>query len=174
MKEIWKDIEGYEGLYQVSNTGKVKSFRQGKRNGASNEYLLKLTLNANGYPQIMLYRSPNDRHKHLVHRLVAQAFIPNPDNLEAVNHKDENPLNNNVDNLEWCTLSYNNAYGTARIRQSITNGQRVQQFTINGVLLATYESMHIASEITGVNKHAIKDCCIGHCQTGAGYIWKFA
>ena len=173
MEEIWKDIKEYEGLYQVSNTGKVKSFRQGKRNGANKEYLLKMTLNANGYPQVTLYRSPSDRHKHLVHRLVAQAFIPNPENLEAVNHKDENPQNNNVDNLEWCTISYNNAYGTAQIRHSITIGQKVRQFTINGVLLATYESASIASLLTGIEKHAIKDCCTGKCQTGHGYIWRF-
>ena len=174
MKESWKDIAGYEGLYQISDHGRVKSFRKGKRIGAKGEALLKPTLNANGYPQVTLYRSPSDRHKFLVHRLVAEAFLANPDSFEAVNHIDENPLNNIVTNLEWCTISYNNAYGTAKIRASITAGQRVQQFTINGVLLATYESMHIASEITGIEKHAIKDCCSGHCQTGAGYIWKYA
>ena len=174
MKEICKDIKEYEGLYQVSNTGKVKSFRQGKRNGANKEYLLKMTLNANGYPQVTLYRSPSDRHKHLVHRLVAQAFIPNPENLEAVNHKDENPQNNDVHNLEWCTISYNNAYGTAKIRDSIAIGQKVQQLTLNNVLLATYESMYIASKITGIKKHIIKDCCLGYCQTGQGYVWRYA
>ena len=174
MEEIWKDIEGYEGLYKISNKGRVKSFRKGKRAKAPNEYFLTLSLNANGYPQVTLYRSPSDRHKHLVHRLVAKAFIPNPDNLEAVNHKDENPQNNDVENLEWCTISYNNAYGTAKIRHSITIGQKVQQFTINGVLLATYESMSIASQITGIEKHAIRDCCIGRCQTGHGYIWRYA
>lgn len=173
MKEDWKDIAGYEGLYQISNLGRVKSFRQGKRNGAKDETFLKLSLNANGYPQVTLYRSPSDRHKFLVHRLVAQAFLANPDNLYAVNHIDENPQNNRVTNLEWCTISYNNAYGTAKIRHSITSGQRVQQFTLNGVLLATYESLHIASEITGVEKHAIKDCCSGHSQTGHGYVWRY-
>ena len=174
MKELWKDITGYEGLYKISNTGKIKSFRKGKRQNSKDEYLLQPSLNANGYQNVTLYRNPHDKHKYLVHRLVAQAFIPNPQNFEAVNHIDENPLNNNVNNLEWCTISYNNAYGTAKIRQSITHGAKVQQFTINGVLLATYESMHIASQITGINKHVIKDCCSGHCQSGQGYIWRYA
>jgi predicted transcriptional regulator len=173
MEEIWKDIEGYEGLYKISNFGNVKSFRQGTKTGSKTEYLLKLTPNIKGYNQVTLYRNPNDRHKYLVHRLVAKAFIENPDNFKAVNHKDENPQNNKVDNLEWCTISYNNAYGTAKIRHSITSGQRVQQLTINGVLLATYESLQIASEITGIEKHAIKDCCSGHCQTGHGYVWRY-
>ena len=173
MEEIWKDIAGYEGLYQISNFGKVKSFRKGKRSGSKTETILKPTPNATGYLQITLYRSPSDRHKFFVHRLVAQAFINNPDKLEAVNHKDENIKNNCVDNLEWCTISYNNAYGTAKIRDSITAGNKVQQFTINGILLATYESVHNASKITGIARHSIKDCCSGHCQTGKGYVWRY-
>ena len=91
MKEIWKDIAGYEGLYQISNFGKVKSFRPWNRASGEKERILKPTINANGYEQVTLYRSQTDRHKFLVHRLVAQAFIENPEHLDAVNHKDENP-----------------------------------------------------------------------------------
>lgn len=174
MQEIWKDIEGYEGLYQVSNTGKIRSFRRSTKHHGSKNHLINPSLTIRGYENVTLYRNPSDRHKFLVHRLVAAAFVPNPNNYEAVNHKDENIRNNNAENLEWCTISYNNAYGTARIRGSITKGQRVKQFTINGVLLATYESLQIASEITGVPKHAIKDCCSDHCQTGHGYVWRYA
>ena len=173
MNEIWKDIAGYEGMYQISNFGRIKSYRKGKRAKSPNEYILTPTISNNGYQQVTLYKSQTDRHKFLVHRLVALTFIPNPDNLEAVNHIDENKLNNHVDNLEWCTLSYNNAYGTAKIRSSITKGKRIQQLTIDGVLLATYESTLIASMITGFPKHAINDCCYGNCQTGYGYIWRF-
>ena len=173
MEEIWKDIEGYEGLYKVSNTGKIMSFRKSTKHHNTPSHLLNPSIANNGYYQTTLYRSPTDRHKILVHKMVAKAFVPNPCNYECVNHKDENPLNNNADNLEWCTYSYNNAYGTARIRQSITIGQKVGQYTLKGVHLATYESMHIASLITGINKHVIKDCCSGNCQTGAGYIWKY-
>lgn len=173
MEEIWKDIEGYEGLYQVSNTGKILSFRAGRKKGKPDKYILNPTISNNGYQDVTLYRSPNDRHKLLVHKIVAKAFVPNPNNYECVNHKDENPLNNNADNLEWCTYSYNNAYGTARIRQSITKGQKVGQYTLEGIHLATYESAYVASLITGIYKHSINDCCCGRAQSGAGYIWKF-
>ena len=174
MEETWKDIAGYEGLYQVSNLGKIKSFRQGKRTNAKDEYILKPSLSNNGYQQVTLYRNQQDRHKFLVHRLVAIAFVDNPNNLEAVNHIDEDKNNNAADNLEWCTISYNNAYGTAKIRCSITAGKRIEQFTIKGIYLATYASLSVASQITGISKHVIGDCLAGHCQSGKGYIWRYA
>lgn len=101
--EIWKDIEGYEGLYQVSNFGKIKSL--GNKNCHKNELILKLGIR-NTYYVINLTKN-NNRKSFQVHRLVANAFIPNPYNYPIVNHKDENPLNNNVDNLEWCTQKHN-------------------------------------------------------------------
>ena len=173
MEEIWKDIVGFEGLYQVSNAGRVKSFRKSTKHHGTDWHLLKPSLSTSGYLDVTLYHSPSDRHKYLVHKLVAAAFVPNPSMLPCVNHKDENPLNNNADNLEWCTYSYNNAYGTARIRQSVTTGRPVQQLTLNGMLLATYQSMVIASTITGISKRTIADCCHGYSQSGAGYIWKY-
>ena len=109
MKETWKDIEGYEGLYQVSNLGKVKSLNYNK---TSESKLLKLQKNSNGYTRVVLYKNRKPK-VCLVHRLVAQAFIPNPNNLPQINHKDEDKANNSVDNLEWCTYLYNNTYGTA-------------------------------------------------------------
>ena len=117
MQEIWKDIEGYEGLYQVSNKGRVKSLsrlvvRVGKPNYITKEKILKCSeLKGTGYPAVKL-GSNNNFKSMLVHRLVAQAFIPNPDNLPQVNHKDEIRTNNCVDNLEWCDSKYNNNYGT--------------------------------------------------------------
>ncbi len=173
MEEIWRDIKGYEGLYQVSNTGKVKSFRKSTQHFGVTEHMLKPSISTNGYYDVTLYRRPGDRHKFLVHKLVAEAFVENPNSLPCVNHKDENPLNNEASNLEWCTYSYNNAYGTARIRASITVGKPVQQLTINGVLLATYQSIKVASLITGISARCIKDCCSGHAQSGKGYIWKY-
>ena len=173
MREIWKDIEGYEGLYQVSNTGKVKSFVRCMKHRFEDSYILNPSVSNNGYKQVTLYRSPTDRHKFLIHRLVAKAFIPNPNNLEAVNHKDEDKLNNKADNLEWCTASYNNAYGTARIRYSITSGRKVMQYTIDGIHLATYNSVSIASMITGINPHVIKDSLFGKTIYGNGYKWVY-
>ena len=106
MVEIWEDILGYEGLYQISNLGNVRSLKYwgGKRIHAMSPIQMK-----NGYWVIRLYKDKGTKG-FLIHRLVAQAFIPNPDNLEMVNHKDENKSNNCVDNLEWCTRSYNQIY----------------------------------------------------------------
>ena len=115
MKEIWKDIEGYEGIYQVSNKGRVKSLKRKICSNSNNhkyntlsEKLLKLS-GGGKYIQVILCKDGKTSAK-LVHRLVAQAFIPNPNNLPCVNHKDENKKNNDVRNLEWCTYKYNNEY----------------------------------------------------------------
>ena len=115
MQEIWKDIEGYEGLYQVSNKGRVKSLKRKICSNSNNhkyntlsEKLLKLS-GGGKYIQVILCKDGKTSAK-LVHRLVAQAFIPNPNNLPCVNHKDENKKNNDVRNLEWCTYKYNNEY----------------------------------------------------------------
>ena len=117
-KEIWKDIPGYEGSYQVSNYGRVKRLEHKTPNNIPlSEKISTQFKNQSGYMIVIL--SKNGEGKQLqVHRLVAQAFIPNPDKLPFVNHKDENPLNNNVENLEWCTAKYNSNYGTLKERQS--------------------------------------------------------
>ena len=105
--EIWKDIPGYEGLYKVSNLGRIKSLGNGK---TRKENILRLTKDKYGYLYITL--SENGKLKKFkVHRLVAMAFIPNPNNYTQINHKDENRSNNRVENLEWCTQKYNNNYG---------------------------------------------------------------
>lgn len=116
MQEVWKDIYGYEGLYQISNIGNVKSCDRYVFAGIGSnhkyqhikEHLLK---QKGGGKYIQVILSKNGKTKAFtIHRLVAQAFIPNPDNLPCINHKDENPKNNRVDNLEWCTYKYNNEY----------------------------------------------------------------
>ena len=109
MEEIWKDIKGYEGLYQVSNLGRVKSFNYmntGKEKIKTPTLQKKYTMKQGGYLQTTLYKN-NKSKTVLVHRLVAEAFIPNPDNLPQVNHKDYNKTNNCVENLEWCSAKYN-------------------------------------------------------------------
>lgn len=109
MEELWKDIGGYEGLYQVSNLGRIWSYKTNK--------ILKGSIDSHGYRQVD-FRKDGKRKTILLHRLVAKAFILNPDNLPQVNHKDENPLNNHVNNLEWCTQEYNLSYGTISERKS--------------------------------------------------------
>ena len=112
MMEEWKEIPGYEGLYEVSNMGNVRNVRRNT--------LLRLSKDCYGYTQVSLYKN-SIRTGLRVHRLVAQAFLSNPDNLPQVNHKDEDKSNNRVDNLEWCDSKYNLNYGTARIRSRNTN-----------------------------------------------------
>ena len=109
--EEWKEIPGYEGLYEVSNTGNVKSLIKNN--------IIKGFINKKGYIQVSLSKNGIIK-KFSVHRLVAQAFLQNPYNLPQVNHRDEDKINNNVDNLEWCDAKYNNNYGTARIRAKET------------------------------------------------------
>lgn len=113
--EIWKDVVGWEGLYQVSNEGRVK--RLSGTNQCSAERLLKPEIMKHGYQRYKLYDSGRNQ-KILAHRLVAEAFIPNTNNYPEVNHKDENPSNNRVENLEWCDHTYNMNYGTCRERTS--------------------------------------------------------
>ena len=114
MDEMWKDIEGYEGLYQVSNLGNVRSLKYA---GGDKVKMLKQGTDKKGYKRVVLCK--DGKHKsYSVHRLVAIVFVPNLNDLPIINHKDENPSNNNVNNLEWCTYEYNNTYGTARKRAS--------------------------------------------------------
>lgn len=114
--EIWKDIEGYEGLYQVSNYGQVRSLHHEK------PIILKQHTNIKGYKKVGLSKDGKSKTVS-VHRLVAKAFLPNPTDLPMVNHKDENPSNNIVDNLEWCDGSYNVTYATAPIRRKMTRNE---------------------------------------------------
>lgn len=172
MKEIWKDIPNYEGEYQVSNLGRVKSFRASSKYGSQKEYILNPTSKENGYCNVTLY-GKYGRHKYLVHRLVAEAFIPNPNNLPQVNHKDENPLNNAASNLEWCTAEYNNAYGTARIRKIETTSIPVEQLTIDGWTIAIYRSTRIAAEIIGVTRSSLR-AAIHKGTNCKGYFWKYS
>ena len=110
MPEIWKNIKDYEGLYQISNLGRVKRIWKTKEN-------ICTPILQKEYYYINLCKHQKSKRK-LLHRLVAQAFIPNPDNLTEVNHKDEDKLNNRVENLEWCTSKYNSNYGTRNIRKA--------------------------------------------------------
>lgn len=145
-KEIWKDIPNYEGLYQVSDLGRIKS-KQNYRKGSILTPRIK-----KGYYTVGL-RKDGVRKWHLVHRLVASAFILNENNLKQVNHIDENKLNNKVDNLEWCSVSYNNNYGTRQQRVSQNNKLRkeVYKYDLKGNLIEKYHSVKDAAI---KNKHS--------------------
>lgn len=147
MIEVWKDIPGYDGIYQISNYGRVKSNYNYRKGNILTQRLKK------GYYSVGL-RKDGIRKWHLVHRLVASAFIMNKKNMPQVNHIDENKLNNKVDNLEWCTASYNNNYGTRQERVSNTNKLRKQVYKYDkkGNLLEIY---HSVKEAATKNNHSI-------------------
>lgn len=169
-KEIWKDILGCEGLYQVSNFGRVKSFKFGK------ERILKPGTNKYGYLIVILCKNGKVKHFY-VHRLVAEAFIPNPHNYPCVNHKDECKTNNNVNNLEWCTYTYNNNYGTkieriSKNRDTSKYFKPILQYTLDGVFVREWKSIAEAGR-NGFNQGHITDCCRGVRKTHKGFIFKY-
>lgn len=175
MEEIWKDIKEYEGLYQVSNLGRVKSFIgwTGKKY-YYREKILKPQPNSNGYLRVVLKKNDNSK-TYFVHRLVAETFIPNPNNYSVVNHKDENIKNNCADNLEWCTFKYNINYGTLRERQAKKCGKKILQIDKNGNLVKCWDSIREAGRTLGLHAGTISKCCNKniYCKTCGGYIWRF-
>lgn len=168
MKEIWKDVVGFEGLYMVSNYGRVKNCRTGK---------IMKPFERKGYLRIGLTKN-HKQIKYPVHRLVAMAFIPNPNNLPFVNHKDENKFNNCVDNLEWCTAQYNNTYGN-RIEKYVktnTNGKcskSVFQYSTDDKLIKEWPSTMEIQRQTGYSCGNISKCCSGKYKQAYGFIWRY-
>ena len=172
--ETWKSIAGYEGLYEVSDMGRVKSLKHGK------EKILKQGKEGSGYLNVALYKD-GQKKMSLVHRLIAEAFIPNPNNLETVNHKDEVKINNTASNLEWMSQKDNINYGTRNKRTSAANinhpslSKQVQMFDIStGELLETFPSTHEAARVTGINQSSISKCCLGKLKSAGGYIWRYS
>ena len=180
MKEEWRDIKGYEDLYQVSNLGRVKSLKDNK--GNYREKILSNSTTTQGYLFVHLYK--NGKVKlFTVHRLVAMHFIENSNNYKEVNHKDEDKFNNRVDNLEWCTRKYNQNYGTRTQRASEKmkgsknpRSRKVQCITTGKV----FNYIKEAAEYYNIDKHSISDCCKGkyksagkHPDTGEKLVWKY-
>ena len=165
--EIWKAIAGYEGIYEVSDLGRVKSLKYGK------ERILKPGGDPHGYLRVSLCKD-GQKKPSLVHRLVSEAFIPNPNNLETVNHKDEVKTNNTVSNLEWMSIGDNNNYGTHNKRVSEAHSKKVQMLDKStGELLATFPSTIEAERVTGINHSHISKCCNGKLKSAGGYIWRY-
>lgn len=173
--EIWKDIPGYEGIYQVSSFGRVKSLARKTCNqyGKEDHILSPGWIGPNKHYLFVHLCKKGNRKKYLVHQLVASVFIPNPLNLPHVNHKDENPQNNCVDNLEWCSPKYNINYGkrNEKVRKALS--RKVYQYDkTTGVLIAVYKSALDAEKATGVWSQNIGKCCSGNLQSTGGFIWR--
>lgn len=197
--EVWKDIKGYEGLYQVSNYGRVKSlarFRIGRKSDGRlipiKERIMRNVVSNFGYHRVELFISGVGK-SFFVHKIETEAFIPNPHNLPQVNHKDEDKTNNFIwinedgtvdpdkSNLEWCTAKYNTNYGTGieRAKQKHINhksiSKQVLQFALNGEFIKEYPSTHEAERQTGIRHTAIGKCCrqLIHYHTAGGFIWRY-
>lgn len=187
-REEWRPVKGYEGLYEVSSFGRVRSLdrvviaNDGKKYHRIGKILLNHIDNW-GYYYVGLCKA-GGRILKKIHRLVAEAFIPNPDNLPQVNHRNENHSCNVPDNMEWCDAKYNSNYGTRGKRIGKANKGRISechrkkmkpvlQYTLDGQLVAEYESMHDAERKTGFARANIKISCIGKREVSNGFVWKF-
>lgn len=183
--EEWRDIPGYEGSYQVSNEGNLKSLANDK---SRKEKLLKPVADGGGYLLVRLYKDGNGKTKR-VHRLVAEAFLPNPNGYPQVNHKDECKVNNTVcvnedgsvdlekSNLEWSTNEYNHNYGThnERIAKALTNGKcskQVFQYTLEGTLVKIWASTMECGR-NGFRQSNVAACCRGKLNKYKGYRWSY-
>lgn len=199
-KEFWKDVPEYEGLYQVSTNGRVKSLKRevtykDGRKRIFEEKILTPRSDKGGYQYVIL--SKNDTPKTFkIHRLVAQCFIPNKSKLPQVNHKDENKKNNCVSNLEWCSAKYNINYGSCRKRATQSHdysksrnkinwkesqAKRVKklykpiwQCKLNGERIKKYRSAKDVNTELGFDASSIAKCCKGKLKTVHGYVWKYA
>ena len=169
MEEIWKDVVGYEGKYQVSNLGHVRRFEVRE---------LKTESDADGYVSVFLYDGHRKSKRVSVHRLVAQAFLDNPNEWPVVNHKDEDKKNNVVENLEWCTYKYNSNYGTSkqRIAEKMRNLPQISRAVvrISESEEVIYPSAKQAERELGINNANIIACCRGKRETANGYRWRYA
>ena len=161
MKEEWKPIEGYEGLYEVSNMGRVKSLNYRK---TGKEKIMKGGDDGHGYLSVNLWKD-GKANKGKIHRLVAQAFLENPQNLPEVNHKNEDKTDNRVENLEWCTKQYNIEYSQAKAVIGINK--------VSGLILE-FPSQMEASRQTGTNQGHIWGCCNGRRKSAGGFLWFYA
>ena len=166
ISEIWVDLAGYEGLYSVSNLGRIASHHWNKRR------ILRPRTNNRGYSLVNL--SKNGRLKTFkVHVLVAKHFLPNPCGLTEINHKDEDKSNNRCDNLEWCTRSYNVNYGTRIAKQRSAVIKAVIQYDKNGEIIASYDSITNASRAVGLSVQHIAACCKRKYPYAGGFIWRY-
>jgi len=168
--EVWQDIQGYSGIYQVSTLGRIRSLKKGKIK------LLKPYINNMGYAVLSLYANHKQKTYH-VHELVAETFLVKVDGKNYIDHINGIKTDNRIDNLRWCTPKEN-----ANFELSIINRKRamrkacgvsVNQYDLSGNYIATYATLTDAQTITGIAYQNIRACCIGRYKTAGNYIWKF-
>ena len=211
-KEEWRQIRNYEGVYEVSSFGRIRSvgramvipFKDGRiaHRFVRGKIIKPLVGKSNPYQYVCLSRVGQKMKRVRVHKLVAEAFLPNPSGFKVINHKDENPINNEVSNLEWCTVAYNNSYKGLRQRALATRMMRypkgtemsyaakaiqtrnrrnrksaeiaVKQYSLDGELIQTFRSAVHAGKSLGIWAQNIRNCLYGKYKTSGGYIWERA
>lgn len=187
MQEEWRSIEGYEGKYEVSSLGRVKSLSDNK--GRERELILVPRIAKNGYLYLNLWKGSKAKSRK-IHRLVAETFIKRPSGAQCVNHKNGVKTDNRLENLEWCTYSQNtkHAYTNGLIKPTdgCNNGmygrhgvehpssKRVEQYTLDGEHIGTWDSCIEAGKALGVNGANIQRCARGDRKTAHGYLWKYS
>lgn len=177
MKEYWRDVKGYEGFYQVSNVGRIRSLDRIVNSNHSNKRkskgrILKATKDRYGYLYVV-FCVRNKRKTEKVHRIVANSFIQNPQNKEQVNHLNEIKTDNRVQNLEWATASENNNYGIGQIRRVEKRNKPTIQYSLDGELLKKWRSASDAGRTLGIDISGICKCCRGTLESIKGYRWSY-
>lgn len=175
-EEEWKDIFGYEGLYQVSTSGRIKSVaRHTTKGGIMKTYLSKDT----GYIGLSLSKNGKVRYA-TIHRIMAEAFIPNPENKPCINHKNSIRNDNRIENLEWCTHSENNIHAYKFGNNKITKNHLSQktkkpvlQYDLSGNFIREFNSARTVEKLCNINHSNIRKCCIGKAKKANGFIWKY-
>lgn len=158
-----KDIKGYEGRYAITSCGKVWSYYRNR--------FMKPATTKNGYNRVILLDSNGNRKQYYIHRLVAEAYLPNPYNLPCVNHKDEVRTNNYLNNLEWCDYSYNNQYGDRIKKVSDKTSKKVKQMTMDGIVIKVWNSAAEASRELGICQ--VYRAANGARKSAGGYKWEY-
>ena len=176
-EEVWRDVKGYEGLYQVSDQGRVKSLERTfidkiGRERYVKERILKPSFNGRGYLFVNLYAGGKPK-MHKVHRLVCQSFHDNPENKLDVNHINENKTDNRACNLEWSTRKENCNHGTRNVRMAIAKSRPIAQYTLNGKLLKVWPSAKEVGRQTGFSRGSISKVANGKRKQAYGCIWKY-
>ena len=172
MIEVWKDVIGYEGIYEVSNLGIIRSVERYDYSGHKRKAkTIAFVIDRDGYAKVHLCLCGKSKY-HFVHRIVATAFIDNPENLPQINHKDENKKNNKAENLEWCTSKYNKNYGRRAERFGRRRGRPVVCLETGQVFYSSGD----AGRNMGIRREDIHACCTGYRNThsAGGYHWAFA
>ncbi len=176
--EIWKAVKGYEGIYEVSNFGRIRSldkeitFKDGRRRKFYGRILRTNTLNNSGYVTVGLH-DHGHQISYLLHRVVAEAFVENPNNYSEVNHIDQNKMNNSSDNLEWCTHKENVNHGDEIERGSQKQRKSFRQLDMDGNVIKLWSGFKKMQRETGYQRKSVYECCTGKRDSYKGFRWEY-